>query len=81
MTSPDATNYGSGVNSGPSSGALLDRELTRNHNPIWAVRAVPARGGVDQQLLRVYACDDTQARRYVADALGLVAIAVWLADD
>lgn len=77
MTSPDATSSGSA-----GSSALLDRELRSNHNPIWAVRVATASDSCNgQRIVRVYACDDTQARRYVRDALGLVVIAVWLADD
>lgn len=82
MTWPDATSSGSGATNGPSSGPLLlDRDAGRQHNPIWAVTVVTAGDSSSQRIVRVFACDDTQARRYVADALGLVAVAVWLADD
>ena len=55
---------------------MLERDAGRNHHPIWAVRV----DGRDHPL-RVYACDEEQARRYVLDAHGLIAAAVWLADD
>lgn len=76
MTSPDATSYGSGAN-----GGLLDRELRAQHNPIWAVRVAAAHDSCDQRIVRVFACDEVQAGNYVRDVLGLIAVAVWLADD
>ncbi len=76
MTLPDATNSGNGARIETQPARPLDRDAGRNHNPIWAVRI---EGG--DHPLRVFACDDTQARRYVRDALGLIPVAVWLADD
>lgn len=69
---PDETNSGPAAN----GARALDRDPGRQHHPIWAVSV----DGRDHPL-RVYACDDTQARRYVRDRYGLIPLAVWLADD
>lgn len=52
-----------------------DRGLREQHNPAWSVSDA---AGVVRQ---VYACDETQAERYVIERWGVVVIAVWRAGD